>query len=129
MTVRTLPRPATPSAWGVDRVHVVQHGVEALVGDMPEPIDIVREPGKPAREGGREDMDLGCCVDDRTRRTRQLVHVSDGGIGDEEEPRDRRSAVLRVRLGCADVRAVHGWLLAISYWGITSTASPTWLLR
>ena len=26
---------------GADRVHVAQHGVEALVGDMPAPIDVV----------------------------------------------------------------------------------------
>jgi hypothetical protein len=45
--------PAGQSAGvGADRVHVVQHGVEALVGDMPAPIDVVGEPGKPPGEVG-----------------------------------------------------------------------------
>ena len=31
---------------GADRVHVAEHRVEALVGDVPKPIDVVGEPGK-----------------------------------------------------------------------------------
>jgi hypothetical protein len=69
-----------------DRVHVAQHGVEALVDHMPAPIDIVRSPRKPPRKGGREHVDLGRCFDDLPRRWRQLGHLSDCGVGDEQDP-------------------------------------------
>ena len=39
---------------GADRAHVAEHGVEALIGDMPQPIDIVGQPREPTRQGGRE---------------------------------------------------------------------------
>ena len=70
---------------------MAQHGVEALVGDMPDPIDLVGEPGKPPGEGRRDHVHLGRAIDDRAHRRRQLVHVSDGGIGDEQQPLDRRA--------------------------------------
>jgi hypothetical protein len=80
---------------GVDRVHVAEHGVEALVGEMPESVDLISQPGEPSGQGGCEDIDLGRFVDDGAHRGWQFVDVGDGGIGDEEQPLDRRSAVLR----------------------------------
>ena len=92
--------PAGQSAGvGADRVHVAQYGVEALVGDMPAPIDVVGEPGKPPGEGGREHVDLGRCVDECARRGRQLAHLGDCGVGDEQEPLGRSGPA-------------HGWLPA-----------------
>ena len=50
--VRDDGQDAAPSgrAAGVraDRVHVAEHRVQPLVGDMPHPIDLIGEPGKPA---------------------------------------------------------------------------------
>ena len=79
---------------------MAEHGVEALVGEMPESVDVVGEPGQPAWQGGGDDVDLGGCVDDRADRAWQLVDVGDGGIGDEQEPLDRRP----VRAGVAACR-------------------------
>ena len=59
-------------------------------------IDLIGEPGKPAREGGREHEDRSRRVDDRAHRRWQLTDVSDGGVGDEQQPLDRRSAVRQV---------------------------------
>ena len=63
---------------------MAEHGVEALVGDVPVAVDVVGEPGEPAGEGGGDDVDLGCRVDDRAHRGWELVHVGDRGIGDEQ---------------------------------------------
>ena len=79
-----------------DRVHVAEHRVQAFVGDVPHPIDLIGEPGKPAGEGGREHEDRSRRVDDRAHRRWQLTDVSDGGVGDEQQPLDRRSAVRQV---------------------------------
>jgi len=41
-------------------------------------------------EGGGGDADLDGCVDDGADGGWQLVDVGDAGIGDEQEPLDRR---------------------------------------
>ena len=109
----------------VDRVQVAEHGVEALVGDVPIAVDVVGEPGEPAGERGREHVDLGRRVEDRAHGEWQLVDVGDGGIGDEQEPLDRWSTVLRAGVwGCA--MSVHRWLLAGGCSvGDSSTPSPS----
>ena len=76
-----------------DRAHVAEHGVKAFVGDVPHPIDLIGEPSEPAGERGREHVDLSRRVDDRAHRRWQLTDVSDGGVGDEQQPLDRRPAV------------------------------------
>jgi hypothetical protein len=101
-----------PASAGADRAHVAEHGVEALVSDMPTPIDIIGQPRKPARQAWSEDVKLGRCVDHGTHSRRQLAHLGDGGVGDEEEPPDRGGVLVRLRVEGFDVRAAHGWLTA-----------------
>ena len=72
---------------------MAEHGVKAFVGDMPHPIDVIGEPSEPAGERGREHVDLSRRVDDGAHRRWQLTDVSDGGVGDEQQPLDRRPAV------------------------------------
>jgi hypothetical protein len=94
-----------------NRAHVAEHRVEALVGDMPRPVDVVAEPGKPAEQSRREDVDVVRGVEDRAHRRRKLLHVGDGSIGDEQKPLDRRSTVARIVDGGPTVAVAHGSLL------------------
>jgi hypothetical protein len=92
---------------GTDRVQVAEHGVEALVGGVSEPIDIIGQPGKPAWQAGREDIDLARGVDHRTDPSRQLAHLGDGGIGHHEQPLDRLAGLGRVRVEGFDAAVAH----------------------
>ena len=80
----------------VDRAQVIQHGVQALVGDVPEAIDIIGKPRQPTRKTGRDDIDLSRGIDDRAHRRRQLPHASDRRISDKQQPPERPQAVLLV---------------------------------
>jgi hypothetical protein len=91
---------------------VGQDRVEALVGVVPESIDVVGEPGESSWERGREDVDLARGVDYRAHRGRQFVDVGDSGVGDEQEPLDRRRVVRWRRVGCCAVWAAHDVLLS-----------------
>ncbi|MGH2762326.1 MAG: hypothetical protein ACRDLD_07060 [Thermoleophilaceae bacterium] len=112
MTVSTLPRPAAPLACAPIECMWPRHGVQTLVGDVSKPIDIVGEPGEPPRQSGRDHVDPGRRVEDQAHPRRQLVHVSDSGIGDEQEPLDRRAMLLQAGVASFDVRSAHGWLTA-----------------
>jgi hypothetical protein len=88
-----------------------QHCVKALVRDVAEPIDIVGKPREPAGEGGGDHVERGRGVDHRAHRGRQFVRVGDGGVGDEQEPLNRRSGFVRVQGSGPSVLASHDWLL------------------
>ena len=75
-----------PTGLGTHSAHVVQHGVEALIGGMPGRIELGGQPGKSPREARRHYVKLGRIVDYGPHRARQLVDVSDCGIGRKQEP-------------------------------------------
>jgi hypothetical protein len=88
---------------------MAEHGIEAFVGYVPKSIDIVGQPREPPRQGWRHHIDLSRRLEDGAYPSRQLVHVSDSGVCDQQEPLDWQ---LRIQLGRGargDIWAVCGW--------------------
>ena len=143
---------------GADRVHVLQDGVEALVGVVPKAVDVVGEPGESSGERRREDLDLDRGVDDRAHRGGQLSTSATAASETKSSRWIAGTSLAGRRVGRCAVGTAHGALLSSgcspvpgrgtgvgrksvsslsasstgmpsSCWGMTSAASPVWRLR